>query len=388
MIRITDKATCSGCHACAAACPENCITMVQDDEGFLYPAVDGSKCKNCAVCTKICPILSPLGSDRTESPTAYAAFSKDGAVRLNSSSGGVFTHLASEVIKAGGVVVGAAFDEAFAVRHICIETADDLWKLRGSKYLQSTVGNSFAETKRFLESGRTVYYSGTPCQIAGLLKFLKKNYDNLITQDIICHGVPSPKVWNCYLHHRENAAKSKVKEISFRDKKSGWTTFSIDFIFENHMEFARRFAEDAYMKAFLANLSLRPSCYRCSFKGLARPADITLADFWGIQQVVPEMDDNKGTSLVFLHSEKGKDIFRRIEKDIVYQPVSAEKAVRYNSAAVQAVNLPSKRKTFMQSVSEGNFETVTDKMARTPMVRKVLRKTKTVIQHFTGRKGR
>lgn len=348
MIKITDKEKCCGCHNCALVCPKNCITMKEDEEGFLYPAVDEDKCIDCGICEKSCPIISPLENNKALNDiTSYAAYSKNNDIRLNSSSGGMFTHLASSVINAGGVVFGAAFDKKFGVHHICVDNIDNLDKLRGSKYLQSIVGNSFKEAEEYLKSGRKVYFSGTPCQISALLKYLKKDYDNLITQDIICHGVPSPKIWKYYLEYRQNKANSKVEKISFRDKNKSWKNYCVNMIFEND-SYIENFSSDDYMKAFLSNYCLRPSCYNCSFKTMTRPSDITLADFWGIQNIMPEMDDDKGTSLLCINSDKGKMLFDEIKNDTVYKTVALEEAVKFNPSMIQSSTLPPKRDYFMQ----------------------------------------
>lgn len=376
MIKITDKENCCGCHNCALVCPKNCITMKEDKEGFLYPAVDEDKCIDCGICEKSCPIISPLENNKALNDiTSYAAYSKNNDIRLNSSSGGMFTHLASSVINAGGVVFGAAFDKKFGVHHICVDNLDDLCKLRGSKYLQSIVGNSFKEAEDYLKKGTKVYFSATPCQISALLKYLKKDYDNLITQDFICHGVPSPKIWKYYLEYRQNKANSKVEKISFRDKNKSWKNYCVNMIFEND-SYIENFSSDDYMKAFLSNYCLRPSCYNCSFKTMTRPSDITLADFWGIQNIMPEMDDDKGTSLLCINSDKGKMLFDEIKNDTVYKTVSLEEAVKFNPSMTCSSPLPPKRNYFMQNVSECNFDEVAKKCCKISIYKKL--KTKLI----------
>lgn len=379
MIKITDKEKCCGCHNCALVCPKNCITMKEDEEGFLYPVVDEGKCVDCGICEKSCPIISPLENNKALNDiTSYAAYSKNNDIRLNSSSGGMFTHLARSVINAGGVVFGAAFDEKFGVHHICVDNIDNLDKLRGSKYLQSIVGNSFKEAEEYLKKGRKVYFSGTPCQISALLKYLKKDYDNLITQDFICHGVPSPKIWKYYLEYRQNKANSKVEKISFRDKNKSWKNYCVNMIFEND-SYIENFSSDDYMKAFLSNYCLRPSCYNCSFKTMTRPSDITLADFWGIQNMMPEMDDDKGTSLLCINSDKGKMLFDEIKNDTVYKTVALEEAVKFNPSMIQSSTLPPKRDYFMQKISENNFDKITKKLFKVSFYKKVKIKLKRFI---------
>lgn len=214
MITIQDKTKCSGCHACAQVCPKQCIAMEVDTEGFWYPVVDTALCVECGLCETSCPIQHPLANNKTENDiTAYAAVNKNDEIRLQSSSGGIFTLIASEVIHQGGVVFGAAFDKTFAVGHQYTETIDGLAVFRGSKYVQSRIGDTYKQAEAFLKDGRTVLFTGTPCQIGGLLVYLKQDYDNLITQDIICHGVPSPMVWQSYIKYREKNAVSATRSM-------------------------------------------------------------------------------------------------------------------------------------------------------------------------------
>lgn len=377
MIKITDKENCCGCHNCALVCPKNCITMKEDKEGFLYPIVDEEKCIDCGICEKSCPIISPVNNNKKLNDiTSYAAYSKNDDIRRNSSSGGMFTHLASNVINAGGVVFGAAFDEKFGVHHICVDNLDDLCKLRGSKYLQSIVGSSFKEAEDYLKKGTKVYFSATPCQISALLKYLKKDYDNLITQDFICHGVPSPKIWKYYIKYQESFADSKLKKAGFRNKTEGWKNFSLFLDFANSTKYINNLSNDIYMKVFLSNYCLRPSCYNCSFKTMTRPSDITLADFWGIQNIMPEMDDDKGTSLLCINSDKGKMLFDEIKNDTVYKTVSLEEAVKFNPSMTCSSPLPPKRNYFMQNVSESNFDEVAKKCCKISIYKKL--KTKLI----------
>ena len=221
MIEITEQVKCTGCSACANICPKQCISMVADLEGFLYPSVDTKECINCGLCEKICPILkkNPIKSDDI---IAYAAMLNNTDIRLESSSGGVFTAIAESVIDKNGVVFGAELDENFNVIHTYVETKEELKKFRGSKYVQSVIGETYKRAKGFLDQGRFVLFTGTPCQIGGLYAYLNKDYDNLITQDLICHGVPSPMVWRKYLEFREDISHAGVRRMSFRHKKYGW----------------------------------------------------------------------------------------------------------------------------------------------------------------------
>lgn len=244
MIEIKDKAKCSGCHSCMNICPKNCIEMKVDNEGFWYPEVDKEKCIECGLCEKRCPILNDMSV--VNDPKAYACYNKDDRIREESSSGGIFTLLASYIIDNGGIVYGAAFNQNFEVEHIEVTNKEDLSKLRGSKYVQSKLGDTYSKIKEHLNQDKLVYFSGTPCQIDGLLCFLNKRYDNLICQDIVCHGVPSLKVWKHYLK-KFDLEKNAI--ISFRDKSTGWDSYSFSIKQKNN-SFTELSSQNEYMKVF------------------------------------------------------------------------------------------------------------------------------------------
>ncbi len=377
MSEIIKTKACSGCHACYSVCPRQCITMCGDEESFLYPKIDKDNCINCGKCTAVC---MDIENERGKIGKGYACINRDKEMRRQSSSGGVFGLLAEYILTRGGVVFGAAFDENFDVHHIYIEDAADLYKLRGSKYVQSTIGETYREAKQFLEAGRQVLFSGTPCQIAGLVSFLGKTYENLILQDIICHGVPSPKVWDMYKQYQEAKAESKITGVGFREKETGWKTYSVKFSFENGKTYVEKFHNNSYMKAFLQNLALRPSCYQCRTKKLERQSDITLADFWGIEKLLPEMDDDKGASLVFVNSEKGEKLFSLIREKMQVQPVDIQTAVSYNTAAYQSVEMPKKRAAFLKNVSAETFRELVEKYTKPSFSTRLVGKLKRIIK--------
>lgn len=345
MLTITDKKDCTGCFSCASICPQDCIAMESDQDGFWYPRIDRENCTDCGCCDTICPILH---KKRVESkPAAYACYNIDDNVRKESSSGGMFTLIAEQVLDQGGIVFGVCFDDDFNVLHDSAEKKDELYKFRGSKYAQSLIGMTFRQAKEILDSGRKVMFTGTPCQIAGLKSYLQEDYENLFCVDIICHGVPSPKVWQTYKHFRRFIDDAVPQSISFRYKKEGWKRFAVQFQYANGSEYAQPFTKDFYMKAFLKNVCLRPSCYACHFKSFQRESDVTLADFWGVQEIMPDMDDDKGTSLIFVHSEKGKELLDQIRSYIVLRDVDINKAVAYNPSAIRsAENNPNRDKFF------------------------------------------
>lgn len=379
MIEIKNKAKCSGCYSCINICPKNCIEMKTDNEGFWYPYVDREKCIGCELCKKRCPILNDMSIQNE--PHAYACFNKDKKIRKESSSGGIFTLLASYVIDNGGIVYGAAFNEAFEVEHIEVTNKQDLSKLRGSKYVQSNLGNTYSKIKEHLNQNRLVYFSGTPCQIDGLLCFLNRKYDNLICQDLICHGVPSPNVWKKYLKEKNKDFKNIPKKINFRNKEYGWESFDMCIEYDN-FTYNKIYHKDSFMQMFLKDLCLRPSCYDCHSKSLHRNSDITLADFWGIKEVCPEMYDNKGTSLVFVNSNKGKKLFDKISKDIKYQKVDINKAVKYNIAAYKSADIPKKRNAFMKEIFDNSFDKITQKYTKTNKVVKLFNYIKIIIKNM------
>ncbi|MBP3626430.1 MAG: Coenzyme F420 hydrogenase/dehydrogenase, beta subunit C-terminal domain [Clostridia bacterium] len=349
MLKI-EKHNCCGCGSCALSCPKNCISMQEDAEGFLYPLINAATCINCGLCEKKCPILSKEEPEsRTSLPKTFAVINKDEYIRSESSSGGVFTLLAEEILSREGIVYGASFSEDFkSVQHIFVEKSEDLKNLRGSKYLQSNIGNTYKQTKIFLEEGRPVLFSGTPCQIAGLYTFLGKQFDNLYTADFICHGVPSPLVWRKYVDFRNSRVSSQPYEVSFKHKNPSWQKYSLKFVFRNNKKYIKNIFDDLYLQGFLSDLFLRPSCYNCHFKGLARPSDISLADFWGIEKINPNMDDKKGTSLLFINSLKGTDLFDSIKEKTIYEPTNLHEAVSYNGAAVSSASLPKERGAFFE----------------------------------------
>ena len=385
-IEINEPSLCSGCHACFNACPKSCISMLEDGEGFLYPTVDSEKCVLCGACVSVCPVINPIKTDRRlDDVIAYGAYNKDEKIREKSSSGGIFTLLAEKIINEGGVVYGAAFNSDFSVSHQMAQDIDELAKFRGSKYVQSTVGTTYADAKKQLEQGRKVLFTGTPCQIGGLYAYLKKDYDNLYTQDIICHGVPSPKAWQSYLEQRKkNADADTLSSACFKDKSTGWKTYSIALEFDGDKRYAQRASSDPMMRAFIANLCLRPSCHSCAFKTKVRQSDITLADYWGADKIIPKWDDDKGLSLVIVNSNKGKKLFDAIKNGIEYIPTDFGKAISYNSCMYKSSLASPVRDNFMRDIDEYQFDKVAEKYLVTPK-KTLKRRLKNIIKKMLRR---
>lgn len=329
MIEIIDKKHCCGCHACATACPVHCITMKADEQGFLYPIVDKEACTQCGLCERVCPVIHQ--GARRQPQSVYAAKSKNEEVLMQSSSGGIFTHLAEAVIKDGGVVFGARFDKHWHVVHAHVNNMEELSMLRGSKYVQSIIGDTYKEAKELLLQEKKVLFVGTPCQIAGLKRYLRKEYANLLTVDIVCHGVSSPLVWDTYLSEICRKQTSPIAGISFRDKTYGWKKYRFHIRYAGSTDTPS--SGNVFMKGFLKDLYLRPSCHACPARSGKSCSDITLGDFWGIQKHYPQIDDDKGTSLVLIHSNKGQALYDSIEKE--HTEAKLENALCENPSIVQ-----------------------------------------------------
>ena len=342
MIILKEKKDCVGCSACEQVCPKHCIAMRKDEEGFLYPSVDRGLCVDCHLCEKVCPVLNDLNINMSK-PIAIGGYNKNEEIRRQSSSGGFFTLLAEYVINHRGVVFGARWNENWEVVHDYTESIDGIAAFRGSKYVQSRMGKQFSRVKDFLKKGRLVLFSGTPCQIKGLKLFLRKDYPLLITIDFVCHGVPSPMIWSEYLDSLP-CVREDITDIYFRDKSHGWREFRFlilggDFIEDN------RYTDNIYMKGFLRNLYLRPSCYFCPSKKGRSDADATMADFWKIWDIKPSLYDDKGTTLLLLHSQKIVKIYQKLNffaQEFNYQDASSANPCYFKSVAL----LPNRARFF------------------------------------------
>lgn len=364
MPELASKSQCTGCTACANSCPRQCIQMKEDSAGFLYPEiVKPSACIACGACERACPVLADNKVTENDSSTfAYAAFANNEPLRMESSSGGVFSELATVILQMGGIVYGASYDENGVVRHIGIENKQDLGKLRGAKYSQSVLGNTFLTIKKQLMSGKAVLFSGTPCQVAGLKSFLKRDYDNLVCIDFVCHGVPSPMVWEKYIAYRlqlDNGGTLPL-HINLRNKESGWRnySYSVEFAYANKKRYFCKNTEDPFMYLFVNDYILRRSCNDCHFKGYNRVSDITLGDFWGIQNIDPEMDDNKGTSLVLIHDAVGEDLLKKIARRVKIKQVTLEQASSENLSLLKSsVHKPS-RDIVLKTIEDEEFQAI------------------------------
>lgn len=351
MIKITDKTNCCGCNACVQCCPKQCITMHQDEEGFDYPTVNKNDCIDCGLCEKVCPVLNCGESKRPIK--VYAAKNTNEETRLKSSSGGVFTALAEDIIHKGGVVFGVSFDQEWNAVHTYTENIEGLAAFRGSKYVQSKVGSSYKQVKSFLENGRKILFTGTSCQIAGLKNFLRKEYPNLLTVEILCHGVPSPKVWQRYLAERKAQFQcNDICQINFRDKSDGWAQYNFVIDLKNGTQYNVPFYTDTYFKGFLGNLYLRPSCYACKCKNGRANSDIVIADYWNINEALPEYNDNKGISLVLVNSPKGLSNINSLSTLIDYKETGYEVCRGRNGGFLEHIPVHKKRQTFFKLLNQ------------------------------------
>ena len=407
MINILNKQDCCGCSACVQRCPKQCITLHEDEEGFLYPKVDMATCIDCGLCEKVCPVLHQ--AEERVPLEVFAAKNPNEEIRYESSSGGIFTLLAEQIIDAGGVVFGVKWNEHFDAVHAYTETKEGLAAFRGSKYVQSQVGDTFKQAEKFLKQGRQVLYSGTPCQIVALKLYLRKEYENLLAVDIICHGAPSPGVFRWYLSEeiaQETARQSgekiqfrsslpipsiakadvlarkqgfEIEDIRFRDKRVGWKKFSFVLSLKplskvttagekNSVSLSYSLHEHAFMRGFLRDIYLRPSCYACPAKSGKSRSDITLADYWGIGSLMPELDDDRGISAITVNTEKGRVVLHATTAEL--HPAPYEDLCKKNPSLLHSCRVPAMREKFF-SFSNRIFHKHLESILRVPLKQKM-----------------
>ena len=341
MIKITDKSLCCGCTACMSACPAQCIVMRRDREGFDYPFVNSPDlCISCGKCEKVCPVLNP--AEAAEPLEARAVRSEQYVT--GSSSGGVFTALAEQIIADGGVVIGAVLNDDMTVGHAEAYDMPGVEKMRGSKYVQSDLYASYEDVRYWLSEGRKVMFSGTPCQVAGLHKYLGKPYDDLFTVDVLCHGVPSPGLWEKYVKALEKKHGARMEYVRFKDKTASWRHYAFTTSLGSCP-----YMDDPYMALFVQDMSLRPSCYKCAARGGRSGSDLTLSDLWSAQHCAPEMSDDRGVSGVYVNSEKGRALMGRLN-GIESRQVDLELSRMDNGGFHDPVAVPEKREEFFHGM--------------------------------------
>lgn len=377
MIEVNKKRDCCGCTACMAICPKKCIQMKPDEEGFLYPVVDKKKCVECNACNKVCPIQNPVTEEK-KLQKAYLVQHRNEKVRVDSSAGGAFTAIATVVIQNGGVVFGAAYDESFHVQHTYVKTVDGLKKFRNSKYVQSKLGNSFCKVKDFLQEGKWVCFSGTPCQVEGLSRFLRKPYEKLVLVDVVCHGIPSPLVWNKYLEYQEQSFPNP-DNIRFRDKFYGYKYSTMSIIQDGENVYHAGSQLDPMLRAFFSDCCDRPSCYECPFKKQYRVSDFTIWDCFTVYDFNKKLDDDKGTTRVLCHSHKAVKLMQGVIEVARCEEVSVDKLVAGVKEMFESVPMNPKRTAFMDDAAKMSgtelfkkYFPVTNKVKVKTVIRKIL----------------
>ena len=412
MIDIKDKHKCCGCEACIQMCPKHCISLIRDKEGFLYPKVNTINCVNCGLCEKVCPEINI--NRQVQPKQVWAAQNNDEKIRRDSSSGGIVTKLGEKIIEDGGVVFGVAMNNKFEAVHTYAETKDELIAFRGSKYIQSRIGNCFKQTKDYLKQGRKVLFIGTPCQISGLMHFLGKEYMNLYTVDFICHGVPSPGIFKWYLQDEiiKYAAKGskkntvsfsqsihsiperdiqlpermKIMNIRFRDKKEGWKKYSFVLLIaeasadgkKNSVSISSNLCKNVFLTGFCSDMYLRPSCHSCPAREFRSGSDITVGDFWGQEYMFPEFDNDTGTSCVIIKTDKGQNLFASIS-DIKKEEKTIEQVLLYNPSLIYSKPETIYRRKFWSIVGRYSFQDTVRKAMTLTIFERIAEKIKRTI---------
>lgn len=365
MIQIINKVDCCGCNACGDICAKNAITFETDNEGFWYPEVDRDKCVDCGLCEKVCPILNVKELKKNDLPQSicYAAEHKNLEVVFDSTSGGLFTAFAEIMYKSGGYVGGAIFNDDFSVRQYISNDKIDLPRLRSSKYLQSRFDDFYRQVQDLLKAGKRVLVCGSPCQMAALRAYLRKDYDNLIILDYICRGINSPKVWRKYLDSFEERYGSPVVYAKAKSKEYGWRNLTQKVILADGRHMYETKEQSNFTKGYLrTGVYCRPSCYDCKFKGYPRISDVTLADFWGVEKVDKTLEKNLGTSLVMINSKKGECFFEEVKKRIHSIPVPFESIEAGNRSLNLSVDPPKvSREEFFDDLDKMSFLKLADK---------------------------
>lgn len=365
----SNKAECCACTACINVCPKSCITMVQDEEGFSYPVIDRTNCIECRLCEKVCPVEHPDYSN-TDKPDAYAALLKDVGERKKSSSGGAFFAIASFVLENGGIVVGATMDEKHQVRHISVDSKSGLNRLRGSKYVQSRLDDVFKEVKQALQDDRWCYFVGTGCQVAGLKSFLKKTYPRFITSDLVCHGVPSQKIFDLHIAYLEEKYQDKVVEYQFRNNSLWGGCEIVDFATRERI-INPSYELSPYLYSFMYAMTYRHSCYDCKFACVPRQGDITLADFWGVKEFFPNVDVSSGVSLVLVNTETGRQIWEKVKDYYEYYKSTVSDGAQHNGNLVSKSPKPAIRDGIYEKIEKEGYKKVAETDFKSPRIWKV-----------------
>lgn len=344
---------CTLCGACVNACPVDAISLDKVYLDFRYPQIKEDICIHCNQCEQACPILGSKGKPDEGYPVAFAAKSENDSMRMRSSSGGAFYELADQMLRDGGYVCGAVFDDEFHVKHILSNAKEDILRMMGSKYAQSDMGYCYRDVKDALEKGCKVLFSGCPCQAAGLRTFLGKEYPNLLLVELICHGIPSDQMLQTYIGMQERKYGARLTRMEFRNKKKGWHNSSVRMEFGHHRTYSKPITADAYMNGFLGSATLKPTCYQCHFRNFTAGSDIILGDFWGAEAELPE-DDNKGMSAILAVTDKGLNMLDNCH--LMRLSIQVETVIKYNRNLIQSAEAHRQRESFYTFAKENGLE--------------------------------
>lgn len=380
-IDICDKYSCCGCGACEASCPTRAIVIAADEEGFLYPTIDGARCVDCGRCVKVCAFRSdkanPYPRCGGKGVACYAVQHINDKVRAASRSGGIFTALSDKVLAEGGVVYGCAMDGVLRARHIRAEGVEGRDSMRGSKYIESDLRGVLPMVDADLKAGREVLFSGTSCQVAGLRSYLGGDRANLLCVDIVCHGVPSPKVWATYVGWIESIRSEKCVGVDFRDKgRFGWHAHTETLYLVGANGTVDRNSGEVYRRIFYGHKALRRSCYECPYKSVEHPGDVTIGDYWGIENVAPEFDDDKGVSLVLVNTVRGRDAFEACKPALRWKETEVEKSLQPPLRA--PFDEPSDRGLFWKRYESWDFSRIAKRYGTLTFVARVKNKIRRI----------
>lgn len=389
MIENAPDCNCTGCSACMNICPVDAIHMEPNERGFVIPRVDDAKCIKCKKCLTVCPSLNPLKNNSYFQPDVFAAWNRNEQIRLESTSGGVFSALAETILSRGGYVVGAEYDGQFQIRHTLIHSVDDIKRQRQSKYAQSNLGKIFADIKELLDLGELVLFCGTPCQSAGLQKYLSKKYERLFCCDFICRGVISPKVYRKFLEDMQPKSGAPLTRVHFKNKDYGWNRFSTKLFFEDGEVYQRDRDEDYYMRGYLRhNLYLRDCCYQCDYKTLPRISDISLGDFWGIGNYDATLDNEMGTSVILVNSENGRVLLEWGKEHLMLTERVLEEVLAGNSCLLSSATPGEYREFFFKRIDKIHFaeliELIDRKSVKMNCIERIIQKLAALKRRFLG----
>lgn len=370
MINNMKENECCGCTACINICPVKCLGEYNNELGFSYPIMENKDaCIECKLCEKVCPTLKEIKT-KSEPINSLCAYAKNNDIKSASTSGGIFTLLANKILDDGGYVYGAALITPTLVKHIEVSSAEELWKLQGSKYIESKLGDIFLKVKEKLQTGKKVLFSGVPCQIYGLLSFLGKEYDNLICIDLLCYGVPSPRVWSKYLSFI-NKENKDIKYINFRDKTYGWKNYSLKITYEDGSHYLKEKNKDLFLSTYSKGGYIKSYCYTCKMKGFPKKSDITLGDFLEVDRLDNSFNDDKGMSAVFINTSKGQKLYNEIINETNYLEVTAEKLNEISPRIGAPSKMHKKRERIIKEIDNIPIDIILKKYAMPTKVERV-----------------